>query len=388
LKKLGKRFKTTMSESEEEECPDCSDGGVLQKYIHIGKIVIATITELIKQCVAGANVYDLCEYGDNQIIERLGKTYKNKKEKGIGFPTSISVNHIAGHYSPMRREGAYVLQDGDIVKIDIGGHFDGFCVCMAHTIPVGNVDGKKADVIKAAWDACQASKRLLAPGKQNKEVTEVFQKVADDYKVNVMEGVLSHETKQYVIDHENCIISKSTAEHQVEDYEFEPNKVMIIDVLMTTGNGKPSERDERTTIYKRVVENMYDLKINAARALLSSINKDYPCFPFTLRSLGQGAMRKALLGVKACLEHDLIQPYPVLQERKGEIVAQFKYTALLLPHGTKFLEPPNFNKTLITTDKTVVDEDVKKLLSIRLKKKRKRKRKKKVVEEKQEGLNE
>jgi len=377
-----------MSESEEEECPDCSDDTVLQNYIHVGQIVTNVITELIKLCVVGANVYDICEYGDNQIIEKLGKTHKNKKEKGVGFPTSISVNHVAGHYSPMKQADSYVLQEGDVVKIDIGGHFDGFCVCMAHTVPIGPVDGKKADVIRAAWEACQATKRLIAPGKVNQEVTKIFEKVADDFKVNVMEGVLSHETKQYVIDHENCIISKSTAEHQVDDYEFESNKVMIIDIVMTTGNGKPSEREDRTTIYKRVVENNYDLKVKAARALLSTINKEYPCFPFTLRSLGSEALRKALLGVKACQEHDLIQPYPVLHEKKGEFVAQFKYTALLLPRGTKFLEPPILNLDLIKTDKTVVDEDVKKLLCIKLKKKRKRKRKKKVVEDKKEGLDE
>merc|ERR1719474_1096322 len=164
---------------------------------------------------------------------------------------------------------------------------------------------------------------------------------------------------------------------------------MILDVVMSTGPGKPSERDERTTIYKRVIENNYDLKVKAARALLSTINKEFPCFPFTLRSLGSEALRKALLGVKACQEHDLIQPYPVLSERKGEFVAQFKYTALLLPRGTKFLKPPTLNLDLIKTDKTVVNEDVKKLLSIKLKKKRKRKRKKKVVvEDKKEGLDE
>jgi len=366
-----------MSESEEEECPDCSDDTVLQNYIHVGQIVTNVCTQVIKRCVKGANVYDLCEYGDTEIVARLSKTHKHKKEKGVGFPTCISVNHIAGHYSPTKRDDAYILQEGDIVKIDIGGHFDGFCVCMAHTIPIGQVDGRKADLIKAAWDACQATKRLMLPGKTNQEVTDTFQKVADDYKVNVMEGVLSHETRQYVIDHENCIISKSSPEHQVEDYEFESNKVMILDVVMSTGQGKPSERDERTTIFKRVIENNYDLKVKAARSLLSTINKEFPCFPFSLRSLGPESFKKALLGVRACQEHDLIQPYPVLMEKKGEFVAQFKYTALLLPNGTKYLEPPALNLELLKADKELVNEDVKKLLSIRLKKKRKRKKRKK-----------
>jgi len=370
-----------MSESDEEECPDCSDPRVLQNYMHVGQIVTQVCSELIKMCVDGANVYDLCEFGDMEIIKRLGKTHKNTKEKGVGFPTCISVNHVAGHYCPIKRQGAYVLQEGDVVKIDLGGHFDGFCVCMAHTVPIGLVEKEKADVIKATWDACQATKRVVTPGKSNLEVTEVFQKVADDYNVNVMEGVISHETRQYVIDHENCIISKVTPEHQVEEFEFEPNKVMIIDVVMTTGTGKPAERDERTTIYKRVIENNYDLKIKAARALLSTINKEFPCFPFSLRSLGPEVYRKALLGCKVCQEHDLIQPYPVLMEKQGEFVAQFKYTALMLPNGTKFLEPPPLDLDLIKSSKEVVNEDVKKLLSIKLKKKKKKKKKKKPTED-------
>jgi len=366
-----------MSESEDEPIPDCSDATVLQHYLHVGQIVTNVCTELIKRCVAGANVHDLCVYGDSEIVKRLQKTHKATKEKGVGFPTCISVNHVAGHYCPLKPDDAYVLQEGDVVKVDLGGHFDGFCVCMAHTVPVGEVEGKKADVIKAAWAASQATKRLVTAGKKNTEVTEVIGKCADDFEVNVMEGVLSHETKQYVIDHENCILSKPTPEHQVDEHEFEANKVMIIDVVMSTGAGKPAERGEKCTIYKRVIENHKDLKIKAARALITKINKEFPCFPFTLRALDPDGLRKALLGVKACQEHDLIQPYPVLSEKPGDFVAQFKYTALLLPNGTKFLEPPVLDEKQLKTERVITNEDVKALMAQRVGKKKKKKKKKK-----------
>jgi len=366
-------------ESEEEVVPDCANPTVLGNYLHVGQVVTNVMTELIKKCVAGANVYDLCAYGDNEMIARFAKTHKNMKEKGVGFPTCVSVNHVAGHYCPLKAEGATVLQEGDVVKIDIGGHFDGFCVCMAHTVPIGKVSEKKAAVIKAAWDATQATKRLLVPGKQNKEVSDVLQMVADDYKVNLMEGVLSHETRQYVIDHENCIISKTTPEHAVEPYEFESNKVMIMDVVMTTGSGKPAEREDKCTIYKRVIENNFDLKTKAGRQLIHTINKEFPCFPFSLRHLPAEDLKKARLGMKSCVDHDLVQPFPVLSEKKGEFIAQFKYTALLLPTSTKFLEPPALDMSLIETDLKAQNEEVVKLLSQKIGKKKKRRKKKKAA---------
>lgn len=46
-------------------------------------------------------------------------------EKGIAFPTCISVNNVVGHYSPLKSEDA-VLQKGDLAKIALGVHIDGF----------------------------------------------------------------------------------------------------------------------------------------------------------------------------------------------------------------------------------------------------------------------
>ena len=93
--------------------------------------------------------------------EELKKVFTNKKskklERGIAFPTCISVNHIFGHYSPMSDESSS-LQEGDLAKIDLGCHLDGFVAQAAHTIIVSNdsgskVVGKKAEVVLAAHNA-------------------------------------------------------------------------------------------------------------------------------------------------------------------------------------------------------------------------------------------
>jgi len=42
----------------------------------------------------------------------------------------------------------------------------------------------------------------------------------------------------------------------------------------------------------------------------------------------------AKIGVKECIEHDLLNDYPVLSEKQGEIVAQFKYTVLITSGST------------------------------------------------------
>lgn len=110
----------------------------MDKYQQAGKIANKVLEQVIAKCVAGASISDLCAFGDSEIEKEVKKVYtKDKKmEKGISFPTCISVNHIVGHYSPLKSEDSQ-LQDGDLVKIDLGCHIDGFLGQVAHTVVVG-----------------------------------------------------------------------------------------------------------------------------------------------------------------------------------------------------------------------------------------------------------
>ena len=62
------------------------------------------------------------------------------------------------------------MKDGDVVKIDLGAHIDGFIAVAAYTVVVGanannKVTGRKADVILAAYYSGQAVLRMLKSGK-------------------------------------------------------------------------------------------------------------------------------------------------------------------------------------------------------------------------------
>ncbi len=101
------------------------------------------------------------------------------------------------------------------------------------------MDGRAADVIAAARTAFDAAVRLIRPGKRIADVAGPLQKVAEAYGCNMVEGVMSHEMKQFVIDGSKCILNKPTPEQKVEDAEFEENEVYAIDIVVSTGEGKP-----------------------------------------------------------------------------------------------------------------------------------------------------
>lgn len=73
---------------------------------------------------------------------------------------------------------------------------------------------------------------------QNKEVTEAIQKVAAAYDCKIVEGVLSHQLKQFVIDGNKVVLSVPGPETRVEDSEFEENEVYAVDIVTSTGDGK------------------------------------------------------------------------------------------------------------------------------------------------------
>ena len=142
---------------------------ILDKYKAAAQITNAALLKVIGLCVPGADINKVCQEGDLFIEEELKKIFNNKKskklERGIAFPTCISVNHVCGHFSPMADE-SIALQDGDLAKIDLGAHLDGFIAQAAHTIvvsadPNSKVTGKKAEVILAAYNALQAAQRSI-----------------------------------------------------------------------------------------------------------------------------------------------------------------------------------------------------------------------------------
>ena len=95
--------------------------------------------------------------------------------------------------------------------------------------------------------------------------------------------------------------------------------MIALDILISSGEGKTKESEVRTTVFKREIDMWYQLKSQKARVFFNEVNTRYPTLPFS--TAGFQDQTGAKLGVKECLNHDLLVHYPVLVEKAGEYVA-------------------------------------------------------------------
>eukprot|EP00389_Voromonas_pontica_P001951 GDKH01002911.1.p2 GENE.GDKH01002911.1~~GDKH01002911.1.p2 ORF type:complete len:393 (-),score=151.44 GDKH01002911.1:177-1355(-) len=374
-----------MSDNEHEEGETISDlrsPDVTTKYTTAAEILNNALRAVVDACKDGAVIAEVCKLGDQFLEDRISKVYNKKTkgksiDKGVAFPTCIAVNEMAGAFSPLVTDCPDLkLKTGDLVKVDLGCHIDGFPVIAGHTLIVGggNAEGRKADVIKAAHLASEAVLRLVQPGKKNTDVTAAIEKICKDFNCKPLQGFLSHEMKQHVIDGNKSIscAKPSSPEERVEEEEFGVNEVWGIDVAISTGDGKVRATEYKTTVYKRDVTQTYSLKSQLARQFLGEVGRRFPTMPFTIRAIeDEKAMR---VGVTECLRHGLIQPFPVTTEKAGEFVAHFKFTLLLLPGGTKKITGLPVDLEAVKSELAVVDEEMVALLASSANSKKKKKK--------------
>merc|ERR1719347_1765108 len=333
----------------------------------------------------------MCIQGDQRLVEETSKAFKKDKKlvKGIAFPTCISVNNCICHYSTLTTEADTIFADGDMVKIDMGAHIDGFIAVVAHTLVIGAsadspVTGKKADAILAAHLASEAALRLVKPGNETYEVTETVSKIGEAFDCKPVEGMLSHQLEQNKIDGEKTIIQNpSEAQRKEHDkYDFSVHEVYAVDVLISSGEGLGREKDAKITIYKKTDES-YMLKMKTSREFYSKVGKQFGTMPFNIRNMEDE--KKARMGVVECVNKKLIEPFQVLFDKEGCYVAQYKFTVLLMPNGPHKITGLPFDESLVKSDKKVEDEEIIKLLktsvSVKAAKKKKKAAEKAAIEE-------
>lgn len=372
------------SDNEEQKTTEVTIAAdlVVTKYKMASEITNRVLKELMDKCVPGASTVEMCKLGDSRIVEETSKVFKKEKnmKKGISFPTCISANNCICHFSPLNSDPDYIIKDGDLIKVDLGCHIDGFIAVVAHTFVVGatkenKVTGRKADVILAAYHAAEAALRHLKPGSNNYQITESIDKIAESYKCKPVEGMLSYQLEKDLIDGKKRIIQNPTElqkKEGCEKCEFLVHEVYALDVLVSTGEGKPKEGEVRTTVYKKK-DLIYQLKMKTSRAFLSEAEKKFGLMPFTLRSFEDE--KKARMGVIECVKHDLMEPYPVYFEKDSEFVAEFKFTVLLMPNNTMKITGLPLDLELYQSENSITDEAIKNLLSLSLVTKKKKKKK-------------
>lgn len=132
-----------MSSSEDEliEQPDesISNELVLTKYKTAGTICNNVLRKVLSECRPGASVREICTLGDDMIFKETDKIYRKEKDlkKGIAFPTCCSINYVVANFSPLKSDEDETIKEGDLVKIELGVHVDGYVATAAHSLVAG-----------------------------------------------------------------------------------------------------------------------------------------------------------------------------------------------------------------------------------------------------------
>ncbi|CAO3657498.1 unnamed protein product [Mucor hiemalis] len=312
---------------------------VLEKYQLAADIVNGVLPIVFSKVAVGVSACDLCQYGDDLIEAQTKNMYKSS-ERGIAVPTCVSVNNIIQYFSPLA-ENDINLKPGDVVKIELGVHIDGYIATAAHTTVVSSntqeaVTGRAADVVAATHFAYEAALRMLRPGVRASEITRVITEIAAYFRCQPVEGTFSSPMKRFVLragkDIENRFLDELLVQDlEKYDFEVEANQAYQLNVILTTGSGEVKNTDYKPFVYQRDVNKSYQLKMKSARQAYAEVNANHTVFPFATRSLSGNTAR---LGLTSLLQHELITAHPVMRTKlPSELVAQFKGTVLVTVDG-------------------------------------------------------
>ncbi|CAO3647231.1 unnamed protein product [Mucor fragilis] len=312
---------------------------VLEKYQLAADIVNGVLPAVVSKVETGISVCDLCQFGDDLLTAYTEKMYKNS-ERGIAVPTCVSVNNLVQYFSPLA-ENDINLKPGDVVKIELGVHVDGYIATAAHTTIVSSntqepITGKAADVVAATHFAYETALRMLRPGIRASEITRAITEVAAYFRCQPVEGTFSSPMKRFVLragkDIENRFLDELIVQDlEKYDFEVEANQVYQLNIALTTGDGSVKNTEYKPFVYQRDVNKSYQLKMKSARQAYAEVNANHTVFPFATRSLSSNAAR---LGLMSLLEHELVTAYPVMRTKlNSDLVAQFKGTVMVTAEG-------------------------------------------------------
>jgi len=296
----------------------------LNKYKESGTIANNVMKAVIQQCQIGTTIYNICSFGDKLILEMVKAVYKKIDNKGIAFPVCISPNNIAGYYSPTQDDKTK-LKDGDIIKIELGVHLDGYPVIVGKTILIGN-DDKKQKLIDTINKITERVSKKFIDGNTNTNIQQCIIKYATKNEYSLLEypdintiapGLVSYQISREIINGNNdddveythqMIIHNPKNEHEFKmvEVKLQENEIYCLDISLSSGSGKLKRSGINTTVYKQLNKHV-GLKTTAAKQTLHLLNKNFPI------SMKDNLTARHKLGLVECVNKQVVQPYYVYE---------------------------------------------------------------------------
>lgn len=232
----------------------------------------------------------------------------------------MGLNDTAAHFCP-EEEDTQVSNEGDLIKVDIGVHLDGWIADNAMTVEVGKSTEYK-DLIKASQNALKAAIKLVRPGVQLWELGEAQYSEAEALGFTTVKNLCGHTIERYKV---HAGISIPTYNNK-DKTEIQEGWQVALEPFVTNGDGLIKEKGKATVF---MVEKEKNARSPYARKILEEM-KPRNGLPFTTRWLtrkyGKGA---AALGLRELQQLGIVKSYPPLAEVANGMVAQFEHAMIV-----------------------------------------------------------
>ncbi|KAI8912694.1 methionine aminopeptidase 2 [Gorgonomyces haynaldii] len=280
----------------------------------------------------GMSMIEIAEAIENGTRSLLGDNLQGIPTAGIGFPTGLSLNHCAAHYTPNAGDKT-VLQYGDVLKVDFGTHYNGRIIDSAFTMAF---DPKFDPLLEAVKEATNAGIKAAGIDVRMCDIGEVVEEVMESHEIEIdgkvypikcIRNLNGHSIAPYQIHGGKTVpIVKNSDTTKMEEGEF-----FAIETFGSTGKGYVYEDGECSHYAKVAGVGHVPLRIARAKTLLNTINKHFGTLPFCRRYLDRLGEQKYLIGLRSLVDNGLVNDYPPLVDIKGSYTAQFEHTFVLKP---------------------------------------------------------
>ncbi|MEZ5963221.1 MAG: type II methionyl aminopeptidase [Planctomycetota bacterium] len=291
----------------------------LEKLRQSGRISARTREHCKQMIQVGARLEDIARAAEAMIVELGGKP---------AFPAQLSRNHIAAHYCSPPGD-ATVIQAGDIVKLDLGTHVDGYVTDNAVTVDLGA--GAQSALVAASQTALENAIALMGPGAS---LTEIGGRIEDTIKAfgfNPVFNLTGHGVARYVI---HC-------QPTVPNYRdrnasrLRPHQTIACEPFASDGAGYIESKGKAEVFgLKRRLKprDRVGPELTAALEACEGL-------PFARRTLLEhlGGEREVENGLRQLRQIGVLIEYPPLVEKGGVRVAQTEHTIYIHETGAEVL---------------------------------------------------
>jgi methionyl aminopeptidase len=264
------------------------------------KIVLNYAKTLINP---GANILEIAEAIEKKIFEVGAKP---------AFPVNIGINEIAAHYTPSLDDKT-VIKDGDMVKIDIGLHVDGYISDNAFTVFVGK---NHHPMIEVAKKAVEEARKVLRENVKIKEISEVIENTVTSSGFKVIRNLTGHFIDRYVVHG----VSIPNVKNDI-NITIPKGQAVAIEVFVTNGSGWVKESSE-VQIFQFKEDR--GSRMREGKKIIEIAKKDFEGLPFAKRWLKDIPRMKLELAIRDLIERGCLIDYHVLKEDSNCLVAQWE----------------------------------------------------------------